>query len=499
MQGRLIALSLLAVAACSGDPEIRGGPSVATNAPAGPDPIVLRVPRGGGNVTAFRYPDLDSTVWTSTEETGAPTAVLAFDPENGLLALVDRNGYASWVDLRVGHVSPSSRTRLARVASADAWSVYGVVRDTSVRRTTPTGDWSFAPGGDVLRLYPQTDGDLVVLATRDGEGSRLLRLRPPESTISDSAVVPSPLVSAMSPLGDRLYLATGRDLTAYDANTFREMSRTTYEADIVAMALTPSGDRLFVATVGDHLLHVLDRYSGEHRATIPLGGPVRQLRMDPLGRFVLAQPDSADSAWVVSVGTNTVVDTVHTAWRNDLPTVASDGSVVAVVGNDVEFLTPGEPRPRHVIDGGAREFWHFVFWNGFRPRAEGLDQPVIFPEDSSAFVFQPPRDSVAPVAPPTVDTAPAQPAVAARDTAARAAVPAGQVWTVSFATVLSEERARRLADSISIDGQKPRVVVSTTNNVNLYRVVMGPYPSRREAERIGQASRRSHWVFEGMP
>jgi cell division septation protein DedD len=73
------------------------------------------------------------------------------------------------------------------------------------------------------------------------------------------------------------------------------------------------------------------------------------------------------------------------------------------------------------------------------------------------------------------------------------------VWTVSFAALLSEERARDLAQQIRVDGQVARVVVSTTDGVRIYRVVLGPYADKAEAERVGRASRRSYWVFEGVP
>src|SRR5690606_33887983 len=123
VQGRrFIALGLLVLAACSGDRETRNGPVLAANRPGGQDPVVLRVARDGGTVRAFHYPDLDSLVWSSAEPASTPASVLAFDLENGLIALVDRNGYAAWIDLRLGTTTPAPRTRLSGAASADAWA-----------------------------------------------------------------------------------------------------------------------------------------------------------------------------------------------------------------------------------------------------------------------------------------------------------------------------------------------------------------------------------------
>ena len=156
-----------------------------------------------------------------------------------------------------------------------------------------------------------------------------------------------------------------------------------------------------------------------------------------------------------------------------------------------------------IVREGASEFWHFVFWNGFRPRAAGLDQPVIFPQDESgAYGFQSAnRDSVPPTPTLTrVDTPRTLPPAPPRDT--QPAATPGETrtgWLVSFHAILSEARARELASAISVEGERARVLVSTTAGRNVYRVVLGPYPSRREAERVGRASRRSYWVFEGLP
>lgn len=465
---------------------------------AGPDPIVLRIASRGGPVRAYRYPELDSILWTSTDPAAAPEGVLAFDQENGLFAFVDQRGFPAWVDLRIGRVTRASNTRLAHVASANAWSIYGVTRDTSVWRLTPSGEWNFAPGGRVAQLFPQPDGDLVVLAAVEDRW-RLLRYRPPETTVFDSSVVEEPFHTASSPLGDRLYLVRGRQMVALGANAFELAARVSYPGEIVALATTPSGDRVFAALAGRPRIDVYDRYAEKRSESVELPGPVRELRMDPLGRLLLARPDTGDSAWVISVGTGRHVATVQGSWRRDLPTVAVDGTIATAIGRDVQFIVPGEPKPRMIVRQGAGEFWHFAFWNGFRPRAKELDQPVVFAEDTSAYLFgAATRDSGMPPTIPRADSI-ALPASPPPRDSTRPAAPTRDVWTVSFAAVLSEDRARTMAQEIRVDGQAARVVVSETDGVRVYRVVLGPYPSRAEADRVGRASRRSFWVFEGVP
>jgi hypothetical protein len=33
----------------------------------------------------------------------------------------------------------------------------------------------------------------------------------------------------------------------------------------------------------------------------------------------------------------------------------------------------------------------------------------------------------------------------------------------------------------------------------VYRVVLGPYPTKADAERVGRESKESFWVYEGNP
>ena len=70
---------------------------------------------------------------------------------------------------------------------------------------------------------------------------------------------------------------------------------------------------------------------------------------------------------------------------------------------------------------------------------------------------------------------------------------------MSFAAFVSEAPARQRAAIISVEGQKARVVTGETNGTTIYRVVLGPYPTKADAERIGRESRQSFWVYEGTP
>ena len=431
----VLALALVACGRSDGrDSAAEPGPaSAASN---GPDPIVLRVPREGGRVSAHRYPD-DSLLWRSAQPAPPIARVLAFDVEGGMLAAVDGRGLPMRVDLRMGTVSTASRARFTSLASNDGVAIYGVAANGSIARLTPSGgEWKHTLPARARDVFPQPDGSLLVTAVR-GAGTVAWQLRPPETRLLDSTVIEGRGRALGIGVGDRVYFAERTELRAVLARDLQPVPAITFDSPVSAVAATPSGDRLYVATEGTSALSVVDRYSEEIDATITLPGAASDLRVDPLGRYVLARHAQGDSAWVIAVDNNRLLGSVRTTWRTDLPFVAPDGAIAVAQGADVLFLAGATLQPVRTVTGGASDFWHVIMWNGFRPRAAGLDSPVSFgggrardtaaadsadslTVDSSGVV----PDSVPPVPPDTVPVPPPTP---------RAAT--GAHFNVSFAAV----------------------------------------------------------------
>jgi hypothetical protein len=177
---------------------------------------------------------------------------------------------------------------------------------------------------------------------------------------------------------DRVYFAGGDELLGVQARTLAASAPVPLGAALRAAAASPSGDRLYVLTERSGELLVVDRYAGAVRTTVRLPGAAREVRVDPLGRYLLVRPARGDSAWVVAAGTERLVGTVRGAWRPDLPAVLPDGAILAALGGDAAVIDGETLQPRSTVAGGAADFWHLVIWNGFRPRAAGLDQPARF-------------------------------------------------------------------------------------------------------------------------
>ncbi|MEO5589747.1 MAG: SPOR domain-containing protein [Gemmatimonadaceae bacterium] len=441
---------------------------------------------------AYVYPMLDSVVATVS---GAPAVsrVLGFDPDDGVLAFMDDEDHPRRLDLRASEVRVASRATLASLTTVNGSDLYGVTPKGTIRRITPTGDWSFEPPAPARWVFPQPNGS-VVIAGIVGDKTELWLIRPTDDEILGTATLPVTTRGVRTQVGDRIYFTVDSGLVGVRTRDLGLLKSVHLRAPVAAVVPTPSGDRLYVATKGSRTLSVIDRYTETITETVDLPGIASELRMDPLGQSVLARPASGgDSAWVIGVGTHRVRGTVKTEWRADLPSFSPGATIATVRGNDVAFLDEMTLAVRQTITGGAVDFWSFVTWNGFRPRAAGLDNPVTFevppePMDSASGAVAPGTDSMGP--PPIRDANPwmiEPPPVLP---------PRARSYMVSFAAVLSEQKATESANEIAVNGVRPRVVPTQSGATTIYRVVLGPYPSREEADRVGKDSRRSYWIYE---
>jgi cell division septation protein DedD len=461
--------------------------------PRGPDNLVLRIPRTGGSARVYAYPRLDTVVW-STRGAPAPARVLAFDDEAGRVAYVDAKGLPTRVDFRQGAAYSAAKTRLTGLSSTDGTEIYAITAEGSVERYAPTGTWQWKPPVAARAVFPQPDGTLLALGERNGS-SVVWRVRPPATTVSDSVVLPKVDRTLSTQVGDRLYLASGEHLTGLLTRTMHRSPDITFRAPIELLDATPSGDRVFVVTKASTAIEVVDRYQAKLGDPIEIGRNVSEMRMDPLGRYLLVRTERADSAIVVALGTNRVMGAVATEWRSDLPFVAPDGALALAQGADV-IIADGETlQQRSRVKGGAADFWYPFRWTGFRPRDAKLDQPVEFagqPVDSTGTA-----DSVAvaqdSVGAPVVLPRPVVPPP--RDSA----VHRTGGFTVSFAAFPVAEPARELAARIRVGNDHARVATAMNAGTAIFRVVLGPYPTREEADRVGRESRQSYWVYEGGP
>ncbi len=499
----LLALALV-LAASTGcgrgdDPAASDSPTVMSA--GGADRLLLRFARAGGPVRAFAYPDVDSLVWTSRSTVPAVARVLGFDSDAGSVAAIDTKGVPLRVDLRTGDVARETKAKLSYVASQDGNAIYGVAIDGTIRRLTPEGEWRFKPPAVPRELFPQSDGGLLVVAEARN-GTTVWRMHPPQESLVDTARLPLAQRAIGTPLGDRLYFTVDTGLIGVRARDLAPVPSVRVPQRIRAAITTPSGDRIYLLTAGSADLIVVDRYAEEIAARITLPDTSRELRMDPTGRFVLARAAKQDSMWVVAVATDSLIGRVATGWREDLPLVTPDGALALLRGNDVVLVDTETLETTRRVTGGGRDVWYFIEWNGFRPRSASLDEPVQFegmdtaPADSGdtldPFAVTPSPDSLTPRpdsvgVPPRDTTPPPPPPVTSPG------------FTVQFAALRAEQAAIAAASEIEADGQRAHVVHTTQGGLDIWRVVLGPYPTRDAAEQAARRTGRSYWIYEGRP
>ena len=451
----------------------------------------------------------DSVLWQSTGRAPATTALLGFDDFLGLLIGRDKTDHAYSVDLRLGSVETLGSATFPGEVQSEGAAVFGLDAQGRIIRVTPVATWSWIPGGGTDALIPNPDGSLVVVSERKGR-SLLRRIIPPEDHVTDSTTLPNVLASVRTTIGDRLWFVTDSGLFSLRSDDLARAMRVRITDPVTVIEPTPSGDRLYVATTRSSI-RVIDRFTEEMHGRIELPSPATAMRMDPDGHYLLVRTASKDSVTVISVGTERVVSTLAGSWRDDLPLVTPDGRVLIARGRDVVHVDAETGRERVRYRDGADDLWRLVRWNGFRPRAAGLDKPVDFEDyqaDSAAaeralaaMMSSRYGDPSGIVRVPSEAELPAEPGATERrpSTPAPQGAPGKETWTVSFATLLAEDRATEMAERIKVDGRTARVVTSSRDGIPIWRVVLGPFDTRDAAERAGMSSKLPYWVFEGVP
>jgi len=270
--------------------------------------------------------------------------------------------------------------------------------------------------------------------------------------------------------GDLLAVATDSGVALLDPVGRREPAFVRLEDHPRAVVFSPSGHRIYVARRTDPGLAVIDRYEREEIDGVPLPTPAATIRLDPLGRWLLARPTVGDSVWVVDLPVKRLTGAVATEWRADLPAVAPDGSLLVRQNGDVVAYRPDSLVATGRVKGAGADFWTLTAW---RPRA--------------------------PYGSASADAQPGQPAPTGA-TPADTALPPGAEGPlyVQVSTSQNEAWSGEMAQQLSRAGLAAKVLPPKGPDDG-YRVVLGPYPTRAQAEAIGRKLGRPFWIYQPAP
>ncbi|HWB42513.1 MAG TPA: SPOR domain-containing protein [Gemmatimonadales bacterium] len=437
----------LPLAGCGGEPDLAAnlpavgrGPAVAT---------VLRIPREGGAARLYRVPSLEPSAWKLEDKLPPLQRTLGADAEQGFVFLLDKKRNVVALDLETRRLRQSlEQVRHATVGPDGAlYAVDTGSAVTQMMRRTPVRFRSKFQGSP-RELHGTMGGMLVARLAGDQPRVEVLGSDRPPATF---AVPTGP--QSLTFWGDLVAVAADSAVVIYETEGDSEGERDRVSIPVSggakAVMFSPSGHRIYVARASEGLL-ILDRVSGAELQEIDLPGPAVGLVGDLFGQWVLVRPATGDSAWVVDVGRGGFTGTVDVEWDDDLPAVVWPNTLLTRRGKDlaaVDLAAKGFP-VRGSIEGGAGDSWLPLSWH-------------------------PPQEENVPV---NADSA----ALAAAADSAKAASVYLQVSS-SQNPAWAEELSQRLRAA-----GLPATVLKPARSDEAYRVVLGPYATREQAEETGR-------------
>jgi len=442
---RLGAGLLLLGAACGRAPELKLGKLPPST--RGPTPSsAVRLPRDGGEARLYRIPSLEPSSWSTKEALPALERTVGGDPDQGLVYALDRKQNVVGVDLETRRVRPYvEQVRYAAVGPDGA--LYTVDSGRAVtqlaRRTTVR--FRSKLRGTPAEMYGTMGGSLLA---RVGEKKPALEHLGSDQPPTSTPLPPGELATSL--YGDLVAVAADSAVVVYDPQAKRAPLVIRLPGHARDVIFSPSGHRIYVAR-DDRELLMLDRFSGDPLGAIELPGPAKGLRGDEYGQYLLVRPAEGDSAWVVDVGGSRFRGGVATKWGSDLPAVAAPNTLLLRRGEDVVALnlaTDGFSETGRVKDA-AGDLWLPLRWRPAR------DAEVQAAADSGKLVSG-------------TDSTQAAPSV--------------------FLQVSSSQNptwANELSDKLKAAGL-PASVLPPARSDEAYRVVLGPYATREQAEEAGK-------------
>ncbi|MES2124850.1 MAG: SPOR domain-containing protein [Gemmatimonadota bacterium] len=418
----------------------------------------------------------------SWHTTGLPsiTRALGTDREEQMVYVVDEKGRLLGIDLRAQRWRPYLQSAVDLTGTADGVilgldSARHPLRLATRALTTyhasvdrGTVELMAAAGTQLVAFSPS--GRVAQVFDEDGEARRL-------------KLPAGPLTGTWA--GDLLAVTTDSGVVLADPSGKRgEPQFLSVRGDPKVTAFSPSGHRFYVAR-GKGDLVMFDRFSHENLRTLELPGPARALRVDRTGRWLLARPAKGDSVWVVDLARWDVFATVFSPWAADLPEVAGGRILIARDGRDVISidLTSARPSERSRLAGAASDIFALVPWSPAPPIAEvaaAAPPPEADSTDESVDSI-PVEQPAAP--PPTALPIPTAPSAgAAASVYLQVASSQNIDWANAFASQLK-------------DGGFPARVLNPKASGDPYRVVIGPYLTRDEADAVGRRLGRPYFLL----
>ena len=412
--------------------------------------VAIRLPAKGGTPQLYRLPRLTLVEGVLRGKLPPVDRVIGLDPESEYLFVTTAKRELLALDLGSGRLDTIA-TGIAQSALGPDGTLYAVDtlrRVVSLSRRTRFA-WPQALTALPRDLFGATDQHLVGVIPQD----RLL-VAAPDQPPTVRPIAAGGDVTA-SRWGDLVAVASDSGVTFYDPLGRREPAFVRLADAPRALAFSASGHRIYVARRSVPGLAVIDRFERKELDGVALPGPVAALRLDPMGRWLLARPTVGDSAWIVDLPIKRHTGIVPTQWQPDLPSISPDGMLIYRRGKDVVSARPDSLTDVGKVTNGAADDWVLTTW---------LPRGV--------------------------------PASAATTAAAESAGTGAEgPLYVQVSTSQNPEWSGHLADDLSRAGMQARVLPPQHPDDG-YRVVLGPFTTRAQAEATGRRLGRPFWIYQ---
>lgn len=410
------------------------------------------MPAEGGAPVLYRSHTLAEVAWRRPPDTlPALRRPIGTDLDQRLVFALDREKHIVGLDLETGKVRVFVEDVLDAFLAPDG-ILFAVGTDstiTELHRRIPA-KWTHKLVGAPAQLFGTMQHDVV--AVLQGEPQRLVVVRSDnEPTVVD---LPSG-ATAVSSWGDLVAIAADSALVVYDPKDDRPPRSIDIPGTAQAVAFSPAGHRLYVAGSSKRIVEV-DRDAQKATGRITIPGPPQALRSSLYGGWLMARPAGVDSIWLVDAAAGKFRGSIAGAWAEDLPIIIGDNAVVRQ-GDDVvmidlsDELFPEVNRLAH----GAVDFYLPLAW---LPEEAGM--PELTEEEGEA------------------EEAGASPSIYLQVSSSQ-----NPKWAEDFATRLS-------AAGLSASVLAPR------QDDDGYRVVIGPYRSREEADSVGRELGAPYFIYQ---
>jgi hypothetical protein len=430
----------------------------ATKPPAvRPAGVAIRIPARGGTPRAYRLPGLAEIPNAIRGKLPPVERVIGLDAEAEFLFVASDKKDVLSLDLGSARVDTIA-TGIAQATLGPDGTLYTVDakrRVTSVARRVRFV-WPQPLGGVPRELFGASDQRLVAV-----DPPKLITAGPDQPPTSRTISVGGDVTATR--WGDLIAVASDSGVLLMDPLGRREPAFVRLEDHPRALVFSPSGHRIYVARRTGLGLAVIDRYEREEVDGVALPTPVATIRLDPIGRWLLARPIIGDTAWLVDLPVKRLVGPVPTTWRVDLPAIAPDGSLLVRQGDDVVAFRPDSLVEAGRLKGAGADLWVLTAW-----RSRGAYRSAFAEADGGG--------------------------AGGAGTTADSAGPEGPLY-VQVSTSQNEAWSSEMAQQLSRAGLTAKVL-QPKNPDDGYRVVLGPYPTRGQAEAIGRKLGRPYWIYQ---